>query len=357
MGIYSMNRTSLIFTPFSENAVIHGYESPGDLFRVISEIYNDDLTIVEAVLENDKNSLLLEASKKGSSTGKNKEMYIKLWKTVKELSQRLCDKICSICTSVSMRLKTFQDRKVKSLLEKDNARFEANKTAVSSSKFSIRYDKALLGTQMDKEFTKRFVDTGKAFHNLIKNASKIAKDNYEEILKSPRDLDKISAISAYTSKFFDINTYPSEIVTGNPFKEVSPDKLKKDLISDKYTSGKYAVKVMNEATEASYRKAFKEAEAMIAKGNKSNQTVTDRDVAISTATIKILQFGSAKFSKSINDIVKIEKKHMVQNIKLYKSITHLKSVKHESINILTGTESAIMEADELAEELSDMLEL
>jgi hypothetical protein len=41
---------------------------------------------------------------------------------------------------------------------------------------------------------------------------------------------------------------------------------------------------MNEATEASYRKAFKEAEAMIAKGNKSNQTVTDRDVAISTAT-------------------------------------------------------------------------
>jgi hypothetical protein len=70
-----------------------------------------------------------------------------------------------------------------------------------------------------------------------------------------------------------------------------------------------------------------------------------------------LQFGSAKFSKSINDIVKIEKKHMVQNIKLYKSITHLKSVKHESINILTGTESAIMEADELAEELSDMLEL
>lgn len=359
MSIYSKNRTSLVCNPnLLDNKIIKEYSNTSDLYKIINEINNIDHEIFDTVNKSNMKMILNENENKELANNDRLEMYKREWITVKQLGQRLLDKMSSICNSVSTRLSNYQNKNIVDILDRNMDRYEFHMDNAMAHRFIINYDKALLSPNMYKEFVPKFINTKKGFCELLRDIKDIAKNHASEIIVNRKNLDSVLEILNYSSRFIKDGDYKSIPIQGNPFEYgYSPMILLKDIKDSMYTNGKYGINNIAEEAYISFNDVFNiiDTDILGVDTDSTNKTLEDVDLQVSTSAIIILEYAFICLAYSINALIKIQVRYMIQNIKLFLYVANMKITKNSSNKSYIGNEMATIEYSLISEELLSIL--
>ena len=331
------------------------YNSPADLFQIVEESMINDMEMLSLMIENSIVATSLEEAEgnKTKATNKRYDALVKIFENLKINFMKGLDKIKALCANLKAKMRKFKDNRIAKYVEKYEAKFQANKKAAVGDRFKIKYNKKLIEFT-EKDLAKAIDDSIVAGKMIAKNTVSLARKHTEAINKNRNNIFKVEGLNKYADKFCCCCKEKPEMVKGNPFNGgFTPDKLLKEL---KHGSLDVNMDKLVNAMEQSFESIRNQADDVIKSAKQNPDKVSAEDLAVATAANAICSGTIKAYAHSLSDIIKGEKAHLAECIKIFGAVANMRVVT-ESEYIEYGCDDAIMlEADLLVEDLEFALE-
>lgn len=332
------------------------YTSSADLFRVVEEAMLNDMEMLNYMIETSILTVSLEEAEgmKNKANEKRVNAVVKLFENLKINFMKGLNKIKLICASVKAKMNKFRSTKLDKALQKYEAKFNANKKAATTDKFEMKYDKRVIEFT-EKDLAKALDDAIVAGKMISKNTINLARKHTEAINKNRQNIFKVEGLSKYADKFCCCCEEKADKVKGNPFKgSFNPEKLLKEL---KHGSLDINLEKLVNAMEANFNDVQKQADDAIklAKGNVDK--ISADDLAIAGAANAIISGTIKAYAHAINDIIREERLHLSECIKIFIGVANMRSGVNEAAEMmLTPSDASLFEAELLVEDMIYELE-
>lgn len=332
------------------------YTSSADLFRVVEEAMLNDMEMLNYMIETSILTVSLEEAEgmKNKANEKRVNAVVKLFENLKINFMKGLNKIKLICASVKAKMNKFRSTKLDKALKKYEAKFNANKKAATTDKFEMKYDKRVI------EFTEnnlaKAIDAAtKAGKDISGNTINLARKHTEAINKNRQNIFKVEGLSKYADKFCCCCGEKADRVKGNPFKgSFSPEKLLKEL---KHGSLDINLEKLISSMESSFSNVQKQADNAISLAKGNADKISADDLAIASAANAIISGTIKAYAHAINDIIREERLHLSECIKIFIGVANMRSGVNESTNIVfIPSDASLFEAELLVEDMIYELE-
>lgn len=340
-----------------DSVCLTNYDSSADLFRVVEEAMINDMEMLSYMIETSILTVSLEEAEgmKNKANNKRLDAVIKLFENLKVNFMKGLDKIKIICASVKAKMNKFRDSKIEAAFKKYEEKFNANKKVATTDKFKMTYNKRVIEFT-EKDLAKAIDDCTAAGKDISKNTINLARKYTELINKNRQNIFSIKGLSKYGEKFCCCCGEKQERVKGNPFSgSFTPEKLIKEL-----KTGSLDINLQKLVTsmENSFSSIQKQANDAIKLAKSNPDKISADDLAIATASNAIVSGTIKAYAHAINDIIREEKLHLSECVKIYIGVANMRTIKNEATNMieLVPTNASLFEAELLAEDLEFMME-
>lgn len=335
---------------------LSNYTSSADLFRVVEESMINDMEMLNYMIETSILTVSLEEAEgmKNKANEKRVNAVVKLFENLKINFMKGLDKIKIICASVKARMNKFRSTKLDSALKKYEAKFNTNKKSAMSDKFKIKYNKKVIEFT-EKDLAKAIDEATKAGKTISDNTIAIARKHSEAINKNRQNVFKVEGLSKYADKFCCCCGEKPEIVKGNPFNGgFTPEKLLKEL---KTGSLDINLEKLISSMEASFASVQKQADNAVKLAKSNADKISAEDLAIGAAANAIISGTIKAYAHAINDIIREERLHLSECIKIFIGVANMRSGVNEATKLeLMPSDASLFEADILIEDMNYILE-
>ena len=325
MGIDSEDRTMLSIDPMAESKVMPGYETPADLYEIVSESIINDAVIFRSIVESEASVLTLDEAD-GAKASKRADTLEKLAKALTIKFAKTVASAKSICAGTEKKINDFHAKKVDKIVSEYADAYKRNKDIAMSDRFTVKYDKKALLCN-NKELIKFANDAVKASKELAKDSLKIAKNNAKEINANKAKVYELPALKKYCESFCCCCGEKKFAKTeGNPFKDgVSMSYLADELKNCGKLDSVFAQ--LSAGLDSSLKEVEKVSAKLLADIQKNPDKVSMEDIEAARALMIVCDALTKGVVHAISDIVKCHKIHMSECVKLYLSVAKVKAMR------------------------------